>query len=150
MGKPPKSGKEEIKRLEEYLKQKPFWATKEVRFLIKERFERELSEDQVRRILRDKLKMSFSKLYPKDYRRAENAEEVLAGNLETVMRLLEEEGLREEEIAIGFLDESSPQIAANAVRVSKNTERMKSNTIGFYAIRGERDCGVLKQDRGDQ
>jgi hypothetical protein len=30
--------------------------------------------------------MNFSKLYPKDYRKAENAEEILAGNLETVVR----------------------------------------------------------------
>jgi transposase len=50
--KPPRLGKKEIERLKEYLKEKVFWTTKEVRCLIKERFEVELSEDQIRRILR--------------------------------------------------------------------------------------------------
>lgn len=47
-------------------KEKPFWTTKEVRFLIRERFEIDISEDQGRRILREKLKMDFSKPYPED------------------------------------------------------------------------------------
>jgi hypothetical protein len=78
----------------------------------------------------------------KDYRRRpKEAEEILAGNLETVMRLLKKRGVKEEEIAIGFLDETSSQLTANTVRVwsfgkpeiLKNTERIRSNTIGFYA-----------------
>jgi hypothetical protein len=110
-------GKEDIERLKGYRKERPFWTTKEVRHQILERFNIELSENQVRRILREKLKMNFSKPYPKDYRRPKEAEEILAGNLETVMRLLKERGIKEEEIAIGFLDETSPQLTANTVRV---------------------------------
>jgi transposase len=157
-GRPPRLGEEEIERLKGYLKERPFWTTKEVKILIKERFEMDISEDQVRRILRDKLKMNFSKPYPKDYRRPENAEGILAGNLETVMRMLKERGLKEEEIAIGFFDESSPQLVANTVRVwsfgkvriSKNTEKMKSNTIGFYAIRGESVSDFLKNSKKEE
>jgi len=156
-GKPPRLGEEEIGRLRAILEGKPFWTTKEVRWLIKERFNTDLSEDQTRRILRDKLKMTFSKPYPKDYRRSKDAEEILAGNLETVMRLLKEKGLKEEEIAIGFVDESSPQLTANTVRVwsfgkveiVKNTEKMKSNTIGFYGVRGESISDFLNSSKGE-
>jgi transposase len=61
-------GEEEIERLNGYLKKKPFWTTKEARYLIKERFVVELSESQTRRVLRNRLKMKFAKPYPKDYR----------------------------------------------------------------------------------
>jgi hypothetical protein len=71
------------------------------------------------------------------------------------MRLLKGKGIREEEIAIGFLDETSPQLTANTVRVwsfgepeiVKNTEKMKSNTIGFYAICGEDVVEFLEKSR---
>ncbi|MEK9149779.1 MAG: hypothetical protein AAB267_07015, partial [Candidatus Desantisbacteria bacterium] len=66
---------------------------------------------------KDKLKMNFSKPYSKDYRRSKDAEDILVGNLLTVMGLLKEKDLKEKEIAIGFLDESSPQLTANTVRV---------------------------------
>ena len=61
----------------------------------------------------------------------------------------ETKGYKREEIAIGFIDESSPQSTANTVRVwsfddakppVKNTTRMKANAMGFYPIVGE---GVL-------
>jgi transposase len=154
-GRPPRLGREDLERLKEYLKEKPFWTTKQVRYLIKERFNIDLSENQVRRILKEKFKMNFSKPYPKDYRRPKEAEEILASNLETVMRLLKEKGLKEEDVAAGFLDEASPQLTANTVRVwsfgkpeiVKNTERIRSNTIGFYAIRGESLSGFLERSR---
>jgi len=57
---------------------------------------------------------------------------------------LETKGYKREEIAIGFIDESSPQSTANTVRVwsfdkphIKNTTRMKANAMGFYPIVGE-------------
>jgi len=154
-GRPSRLSEEEIQRLKEYLKEKPFWTTKEARYLIKERFEIELSESQTRRVLRDRLKMNFAKSYSKDYRRPKDAEDVLVGNLETVMRLLKEKGVREEEVAVGFLDETSPQLTANTVRVwsfgkpemIKNTDRIKSNTIGFYAVKGESVSGFLEKSR---
>ena len=144
-GRPPKLGEKELEKLKGYLRSKPYWTTKEVKILIKERFKVEYSEDQVTRILRDKIGMRFSKPYPKDYRRPKNAEEILEKQLELTFSLLKEKGIKPEEIAIGFIDEASPQNTANTVRVwsfgkvviDKNTTRFKTNTIGFYAIRGK-------------
>ena len=55
----------------------------------------------------------------------------------------ETKGYKREEIAIGFIDESSPQSTANTVRVwsfdkphIKNTTRMKANAMGFLS-----NCG---------
>ena len=50
-----------------------------------------------------------------------------------------------DDFIIGFLDETSPQLNANAQRlwsfnkpsVKKNTTKMRANTFGFYAINGE-------------
>ena len=144
-GKPPKLSEEGIERLKELLKDKPYWTTKQVRIIIKEKLGVEYSEDQVVRILRDKIGMKFSKPYPKDYRRPEDAEQILDNQLELTFSLLREKGIKAEDIAIGFIDETSPQNTANTVRVwsfekitlNKNTTRFKTNTIGFYAIRGK-------------
>ena len=106
----------------------------------------ELSDYQVRRILRDKLKMNFAKPYPRDYKRPENAEELLGRQIElTYQYLTEAKDYKLEEIAIGFVDESSPQLTANPVRVwsfskpkiKKNTPKMRANTMSFYPLKGE-------------
>jgi hypothetical protein len=109
-----------------------------------EKFGVDLSEDQIRRILRGKMNMLFSKPYPIDYRRPIDAEIILDNQLELTLSLLDEKGIRKDEIAIGFLDETRPQNAANTVRVwsferirmIKNTTKFDANTIGFYAIKG--------------
>jgi len=88
-----------------------------VKRLLKEIFMKELSEDQVRRILRDKLGMRLSKPYSQDYRRPENAGEILKDRVEATLSELETKGYKREEIAIGFIDKSSPQSTANTVRV---------------------------------
>jgi len=80
-GRPPKLSKDDLEDLREILKSKDYWTTKEVRVIIKEVFKKELSEDQVRRILREKLKMRLSKPYPHDYRRPEDAERVIIINV---------------------------------------------------------------------
>ena len=144
-GRPSKLSKEGLEKLKEILKEKPYWTTKEVRILIKEKFGIEYSEDQVIRILRDKLRMHFSKPYPIDYRKPENAEALLENQIQLTFSLLKEKGIKEEDIAIGFIDETSPQNTANTVRVwsfdkariIKNTTKFKTNTIGFYAIKGK-------------
>jgi transposase len=116
-GRPPKLTDDDLEDLQDILKSKDFWTTKEVRVLIKEIFMKELSEDQVRRILKEKVGMHLSKPYPQDYRRPENAEEILKDRLEATLSELETKGYKREEIAIGFIDESSPQSTANTVRV---------------------------------
>ncbi len=150
-GRPPRLSNQDLERLKAMLQDKECWTTKEVRRLIKEKFGIAFSEDQVVRILRYKLKMCFSKPYPQDYRRPEDAELLLENQLQLTFSLLKEKGLKIEDIAIGFVDEASPQNTANTVRVwslekvrgIKNTTRFKTNTIGFYALRGESVEGFL-------
>jgi transposase len=131
-------------KLKEILKSKICWTTREVIMVIKAHFDVDLSEDQTIKILRNKFQMLFSKPYPMDYRRPANAEAILDNQLDLVLSLLKEKGIKEEEIAIGFIDEARPQNTANTVKVwsfervrsVKNTTKFNTNTIGFYAIKG--------------
>jgi transposase len=116
-GRPPKLNEEDLGKLEEELKKKDYWTTQEVKVQLLEKFGVDLSEDQVRRILRSKMNMNFSKPYPIDYRRPIDAELILDKQLELTFSLLKEKGIEKEEIAIGFLDETRPQNTANTVRV---------------------------------
>jgi transposase len=143
-GKPPKLSGEKLKELENILrKEKDWWTTKEVIILLKERFGIEYSEDQVVRILK-KLKMNHGKPYPQDYRRPDNAQEILDNQLSLVLELIEKENIPKDKVAIGFLDETSSQTSANTVRVwsfgkliiKKNTTKISANTIGYYALIG--------------
>jgi transposase len=143
-GRPPRLNDEKMAKLKEILKSKAYWTTKDVRREIKSHFDVDLSEDQTIKILRDKFQMLFSKPYPMDYRRPVNAEALLENQLDLVLSLLKEKGIKEEEIAIGFIDEARPQNTANTVKVwsfervksIKNTTKFNTNTIGFYAIKG--------------
>lgn len=143
-GKPKKMTEEQIRELEKILREeKEWWLTKEVIKLIKDRFKITYSEDQVVKILR-KFEMNHAKPFPHDYRKPDNSKELLDNQLKLVFELLEKEKIPTEKIAIGFLDEASPQTTANTVRVwsfgkpkiEKNTAKLKANTIGFYAILG--------------
>ncbi len=143
-GRPPKLDEDKMTKLKEILKSKDYWTTKEVVKVIKDQFDVDLSIFQVIKILRDKFEMHFSKPYPMDYRKPANAEEILENELDLVFSILKEKGVKEEEIAIGFIDEARPQNTANTVKVwsfekvrsIKNTTKFKANTIGFYAIKG--------------
>ncbi|GAB6163107.1 IS630-like element ISDra3 family transposase [Desulfothermus naphthae] len=155
-GRPNRLSEEDLKKLKELLKKRAYWTTKEVRALIKDTFDIEYSQDHVVRILRDKLKMHFSKPYPMDYRKPKDGEKILENQLQLTFSLLKEKGFKEEEIAIGFIDETSPQNTANTVRVwsfektriIKNTTKFKTNTIGFYAIKGESVKSFLEDSKG--
>jgi transposase len=143
-GRPPKLNSDNLERLKEILKGSDCWTTKEVMKEIKIQFYVDLSADQITRILRDKFGMHFSKPYPMDYRRPIDAEAILDNQLELVLSLLKAKGIKEDEIAIGFIDEARPQNTANTakvwsfekVRSIKNTTKFNTNTIGFYAIKG--------------
>jgi len=143
-GRPPRLNDENMAKLKEILKSKAYWTTKEVIIEIKAHFDVDLSEDQTIKILRNKFHMFFSKPYPMDYRRPVNAEAILENQLDLVLSLLKEKGIKEEDIAIGFIDEARPQNTANTVkfwsfervRSVKNTTKFNTNTIGFYAIKG--------------
>jgi len=115
-----------------------------VRDLIAEHWGVELSLIQVWRILRQQLQMHYSKPYPHDFRRPDDAEEQLEAKLIEVYNTLMDKGPKEQDIAIGFLDEASPQLTANTAcvwhfgkaEIRKNTAKLKANAIGFYALAG--------------
>jgi transposase len=154
-GRPPRLNDENMTKLEEILKSKAYWTTKEVVMEIKAHFDVDLSEDQTIKILRNKFQMLFSKPYPMDYRRPVNAEALLDSQLDLVLSLLKEKGIKEEEIAIGFIDEARPQNTANTVKVwsfervqsIKNTTKFNTNTIGFYAIKGKSASKFLEDSK---
>lgn len=154
-GRPPKLDKDKMIKLKETLKTKDYWTTKEVQKVIKDQFDVDLSIFQVIKILREKFDMLFSKPYPMDYRKPENAEEILDNQLNLVFTLLKEKGINEEEIAIGFIDEARPQNTANTVKVwsfekvrsIKNTTKFKTNMIGFYAINGNSVTKFLENSK---
>lgn len=144
VGRPPKLKSEDLTKLKDLLSERSNWLGYEIRELIIEKFGIEFSLSQVERIVREKLKMHFSKPYPHDYRRPPDAEEQLMENLEKAYNDLKNQGVNREKVAVGCLDETSPQTTANTVRfwhfghgdIVKNTSKYKANTIGFYAIYG--------------
>ena len=144
-GRPPQLDEWDLAFLTYLLHQQATWTTAEVRELIQREFGIEYSSDQVIRILRERVDMHFSKPFPRDYRRPPDAEDQLKASLHQVFTTLQEQEIGKDDIALGFLDEASPQNRANTVRVwsfekspvmEKNTTHFKSNTIGFYAIQG--------------
>ena len=74
--------KEDMEKLKELLEMKDYWTSKEVRELIKNKFDVEFTPRHIPRILR-KLGMNYSKPYVNDYRRPEDAEEILKKDLRT-------------------------------------------------------------------
>jgi transposase len=140
-GRPSKLNNEETVRLKTILGSKDFWTTEEVANLIKEKFEINYSLNAVRKLLK-KIGMKNNTPYSLDYRRPENAEEILK-NLEEAIK---EKVSPDKHYVIGFLDEISPQTAPNTPKlwsfvkkpkIFKNTNRMKANANGFYAMNGK-------------
>lgn len=144
-GRPPGLDDSELMFLTYLLHRQATWTTAEVKELIQRYFDIEYSPNQVIRILRDRVGMYFNKPFPHDYRRPADAEDRLKASLHQVFKTLKERGITKQNIAIGLLDEASPQNRANTVRlwsfehspvVEKNTTHFQTNTIGFYAIQG--------------
>ncbi|GCC11196.1 hypothetical protein IPdc08_01246 [archaeon] len=71
-GRPPNLSKEQKEQLKAIIERRKDWTTKEVRETIKERFKVEYSIRHVSRILRS-FRMKYTKPYPYDYRKPENA-----------------------------------------------------------------------------
>jgi transposase len=157
-GRPPHLDEWDLVFLSYLLHQQTTWTTVEVRELIRREFGIEYSPAQVIRILRERMGMHFSKPFPRDYRRPPDAEERLKASLHQVVMTLKEKGISKDDIALGFVDEASPQNRANTVRVwsfeaspvvDKNTTHFKSNTIGFYAIQGVSVQAFLANSKED-
>ncbi len=75
-GRPSKLSQQQKNDLQQLLKQKETWTTKEVRDQILEKFNVEYTLKQIYIILRD-MGMNFAKPYPHDYRRPSDAEDIL-------------------------------------------------------------------------
>ena len=65
-----------MKKLKALLKERDYWATKEVRESIRKEFDVEITLRHIPRLLR-KLGMMYQKPYVNDYRRPDDAEEIL-------------------------------------------------------------------------
>lgn len=75
-GKPSKLTDDQKEQLKKVLSKRDDWATEEVRELISEKFKVEYTPKQIRIILKS-FGMNFGKPYPHDYRRPDDAEEIL-------------------------------------------------------------------------
>lgn len=136
-GRPPKLTNQLKEQLKEKLS-KGNWLTTQVRALIRRDFGISYSIRQVIRILRG-FGMNYAKPYALDYRKPDNAEEILKESIKEVVKDLPNDTV------IGFLDEARPQTTDNRQRVwsfgkpkaAKNTTKYKANTFGFYPINGK-------------
>ncbi len=75
-GKPSKLSEDQKEQLKNILNKRDDWTTDEIKKLISEEFMVEYSLKQIRIILR-KFGMKLAKPFPHDYRRPDNAEEIL-------------------------------------------------------------------------
>jgi len=75
-GSPSKLSDSQKEQLKGILKERDDWATEDVRELILKKFNIEYSQKQVRRILRH-FGMKHAKPYPHDYRKPDDAEDIL-------------------------------------------------------------------------
>ncbi|OQA82438.1 MAG: Integrase core domain protein [Microgenomates group bacterium ADurb.Bin238] len=141
-GRPPKLSCDKQAKPKQKLKERRHWTTKEVNHLIEEEFGVAYSLRNTHRFLRS-LKMRYAKPYPMDYRRSNDAEANLKNALDDALRKLDDLEA-EDDFIVGFLDECSPQTAANTVRrwafekpiIVRDTTKYKANTFGFYALGG--------------
>jgi hypothetical protein len=157
-GRPPGLDEGDLVFLTYRLHQPATWTPAEVRELIQREFGMEYSSDQVIRSWRERVGMHFSKPFPRDYRRPPDAEDQLQASLHQVVTTLPEQGIGQDDIALGCLEEASPQNRANTVRVwsfekspvgEKNSTPVKRNTIGFYAIQGVSVQAFLADSKED-
>lgn len=75
-GRPSRLSDTDKEELEKILRKKDTWETREVQDLVKKEFSIEYSSWQIRRIMKS-LGMKYAKPLPQDYRRPENAEDIL-------------------------------------------------------------------------
>jgi len=139
-GCPPKLDEGDIACLRTVLQERPPWTTAEMRESIEQELGVRYSPDQGGRILRTRLKLPLGQPFPPDYRRPADAEQRVRADRQQAFEALSAQGCQQKDIALGFLDESSPRNRAHTVRVwsfekhpqaVKNTTHFKSDTLGF-------------------
>lgn len=137
-GRPPKLSDGEKDEVKGKLKEKDNWQTSEVKALIRKDFRVEYSDRHLSRMLRG-FGMHYAKPYPQDYRRPENAEQLLKDSIAEAMA-----GVPQNSV-VGFFDEAAPQTTDNRQRFwsfgkprrVRNTSKYKANTFGFYPVNGQ-------------
>ncbi len=136
-GRPPRLTGKDKEKLRHRLESKGNWLTSEVRALIKREFGAVYSIRHVARMLRG-FGMYYAKPHPHDYRRPDNASELLASSLAEAVDEAPYDSI------IGFLDQSAPQTTDNKQRFwfftkprrCVNTRKIRANTFGFYPLNG--------------
>lgn len=91
-GRPPRLDEEMLKELKGVLKTKPYWNLKEVKKLIKELFSIDYSDDQVRRILVEKLGMNYAKPFIQIIKKPKDAEDIFVWEGEKAINNLRAKG----------------------------------------------------------
>jgi transposase len=145
-----------IKTLEIELKKRDFWDISEVQYLIISLFNISLSKRRISVILRE-MKMNYNKPYRKDYRRPDNAEEILIEKLKHTFNEIIKDGYDPDNVCIGFMDEAHPQNKANSGKfwsfgkpvMKENTTKYRVNTIGFYSLNGN-DAIMFLEDSKEE
>lgn len=121
-----------------------FWTLDQIAALLAARFGIHYCARHLRRILKA-MGMYHYKPQPVDYRRSETADICLQQRLQATFDVLLLQGIPAEAIAIGLADETGNYLHANTARLwsfckrgkrKVNTEKVKQNTFGFYALQG--------------
>lgn len=152
-GMAPKFPREKQEELKQMLQKQGYWTTKEAKAHIEENFGVNYSLRSVSRLLR-RLGMRYTKPYPRDYRRPNDAETKLKSAVKASVEKLQDIEAQEN-VLVGFLDECSPQSCANTARVwsfgkvviVKDTTKYRANTFGFYAPYGKSVVGFRENSK---
>lgn len=136
------SDAEELKAI--LTEEQSFWTLGQIALLLAERLGIHYSPRHLRRVLKQ-LGMYHYKPQPVDYRRSQDAAQRLQQRLQATFDGLQLQGISVEQIAIGLADETGNDLQANTARMwsfhkkakrKVNTEKVKRNTFGFYALQG--------------
>lgn len=155
-GRKARLNNEKLATLKNKLLEKDHWDISEIQHVVKNLFNVELSNKRLAVILRE-MNMNYAKPYKLDYRRPDNAEEILIKTISDLSKKLDEEGIDKNDVVIGFMDEASPQNKANSGRfwtftsakMKENTSKYKSNTIAFYSLNGN-DAIMFLEDSKEE
>lgn len=122
-----------------------FWTLKQIATILDERFGIRYCPRHLRRVLKA-MGMYHYKPRPVDYRRSDTADTALQQRLQATFDALLLQDIPLEAVAIGVADETGSYLHANTARLwsfckrgkrKVNTEKVKQNTFGFYALQGK-------------
>lgn len=159
-GRPPKLSKEQLEEVSKFIDLKGLVTSRDVKIFIYEKYKVTYESSALYKVLSKKLNCTFKRPYTLFSKRPENAEEILIERLEKALQNVATELKTTDlkKISIGFMDESSPQNKDNKVKfwsnsrnpkISVNPVKLRANTAGYYAIRGNSVAVSLKDSKAD-